>query len=203
MILTTILAIIGWLTAIWRNLVTAGGLAIGVACLWVAVEIYKSQKREGKEAHEQQARNIKTPEESEFRKRLLDSLSNSYPEIRFMKGQQFSTTYYTLLLFAALIALFQVDVVLPPVWFEGLRWGSLGLVVVLAFVAVVYQVDHFRSLQQYRGGLPYMESLSREARERELRKKCWQAIRYTGPFILITILGAFAAGVVIYFRRPR
>jgi len=62
MILKIVLAILGWLMA---NPVTAAGLVfgaaglgVGIGCLMVAKQIYKRQKQEGVEAHEQQERNI-------------------------------------------------------------------------------------------------------------------------------------------------
>jgi hypothetical protein len=47
-----------WLAENWGNLTGVGGLAAGIACLVVAVRIYRRQKRESDLAHEKQERNI-------------------------------------------------------------------------------------------------------------------------------------------------
>ncbi|MBA7527100.1 hypothetical protein ES705_19274 [subsurface metagenome] len=45
--------------------------------------------------------------EEEFRKQLIDRLSNTTIEIRFVKEQQYRTGYYSLLLFVAIIGIFR------------------------------------------------------------------------------------------------
>ena len=50
-LLEIVLTAHAWLTVIWRDLVACGSLVFGVACLWVAIRIYRRQKRETKIAH--------------------------------------------------------------------------------------------------------------------------------------------------------
>ncbi len=51
-ILTALGTVYGWVKT-WSDVLTAGGLLLGGACLWVAVAVYRRQSRAAKKAHEE------------------------------------------------------------------------------------------------------------------------------------------------------
>ncbi len=142
-------------------------------------------------------------------------------EARWLKCRQYTTAYYALLLYAAIIALFQIKTVIKPVWVYGmLKYLAMGFVVVIAVISHIYQNDHYYSILHYRRGFDtYYEPIPEEEKRRwtykitsfvlnRISKKennifNQQNLRtkwfYTTTFKLLTWLGAIAAEIAIYF----
>lgn len=171
--------------------------------------------------------------EGDFRAQLLDRLSNTTIEIRFVKEQQYRTVYYTLLLFAAIVGVFQIPVVIKPYQlFNVLRWGAIIVVVLIAFVSISFQIHHSIALYEYRKGLRntrnrvrkhsrttirlyqqcvkwmfWLDSdvkhkISREFKHQNETVQQQQTRRsriYVCSLIALTIFGAVAAGIALYF----
>ena len=92
--------------------------------------------------------------DKEFQKKLIDSLSNAMPEIRFSKGQQFRSTYYSILLFAAIVALFQIKTVIPYPWHHRLKCIACVLIIGIAIMSSWFQWRFHKSMNEYRKELP-------------------------------------------------
>ena len=171
--------------------------------------------------------------EEEFRQQLLDRLSNTTIEIRFVKEQQYRTVYYSLLLFAAIIGVFQIPVSIKPYWiYLLLKVIAFTTGIYIMIISLCCQRDHSKALMEYREGLKdsmdevcrYSErksrrcekrinrkkNISHEQKQREIEKvknktetnlemkKRWNR-RYVRGLMAVTILGAAATGVVLWF----
>ncbi len=92
-------------------------------------------------------------------------------EARFIKAQQFRTVNYALLLEAAIVALFQIQIPLG-FWHNIVKVVVALLLFAIGFISDVYQRDHYRGLLHYRN---HYESYRRRLKESE-SKQCFNRI---------------------------
>jgi len=128
-------------------------------------------------------------------------------EIQFVKGQQWRTAYYGLLLLFAVIFLFAQPDIDPHLLMKIFATIGSGIV---AIVSIVYQVHHLQALQDYRERLNYIENhffglptnirkkipdlFNQCPRQKHYRTLGW----YTIPFILLVLTGFLAAVILIW-----
>lgn len=172
--------------------------------------------------------------EEEYREKMQDILSNTTIEIRFVKEQQYKTAYYSLLLFAAIIGVFQIHVLIKPQYvYQALKSITMIFVVFLSYISSHIQFDHSKALTEYQKGLKdsnnkvkrysnirlklykiriQLERLQQEEKKTEIekfkkkmetnlemgkRRNRW----YLTFFVAVTILGAAAAEIVLWFDK--
>ncbi len=92
-------------------------------------------------------------------------LAHTTSEIRYVKEQQFRTTYYALLIFSAIIALFQINVEIPFAVYRILKIIIIAIVAVLFRQTSQIQWDHFKALGEYRIGLEEIENQLMQERD--------------------------------------
>jgi hypothetical protein len=92
------------------------------------------------------------------RQEAINRLDQVTSEIRNVKDQQFRTLYYSLLLYSAVIALYQIQVYFPHILFVTLKILTIAVVVGVCRQSCQMQWDHFRALQEYREGLDQVEA---------------------------------------------
>lgn len=126
-------------------------------------------------------------EAEQFKERLFAD------EIRFVKEQQYRTIYYSLLLFAAVIGIFQIRVSIEPYWlYIVLKLAAILIIGFFAWLSLSIQWDHFKALNRYREEL---KDWNAEVAERTKK----QGYKYQIGFWVLTVFGAISTGIVIYF----
>lgn len=113
-------------------------------------------------------------------------------EIRYTKDRQWQLLYLTLLLFAAIIGLFQFDIPLGELHRLARIFG-VALSVIVGIMSTVFQVDIARTLTEYRKRLRVTED--------QQRKKLRWTVVYAGSFLLLTAAGCLAACVAVWHDK--
>jgi len=81
---------------------------------------------------------------------IIARLNNLVQDIRFQKEQQWKTAYYNILIYGAIIAIFQFNVELSSVLFVVLQVLASIVICIVSIVLFVYQQKHYKTLQEYR-----------------------------------------------------
>lgn len=136
----------------------------------------------------------------------LARFAQATAEIRFIKEQQWKTSYYALLLFSGIIALF-ITWNPPPSFYIKLLASTVSLAAGTLFV--IFHVNLSHSLHEYRSGLDSIEEELQHCRAQSYKREAFavpstaeskkkRARLYSGSFISMTIVTAFFSVIVIH-----
>ena len=144
------------------------------------------------------------------RDELLGRLFNLTEEIRFVKGQQWKTVYYSLFLYSAFILLVQTDQIVKIL--ERYSFVSIVLSSIVVFVTIMaslFERDHIQSIEINRrktGAVEkfldtkWAEKIDKEscAKIHTLDDKLRNTVKYRILFYLLIFLGGGLTILIIF-----
>ena len=118
-------------------------------------------------------------------------------ELRFVKDNQWRTTYYSVLVDAVVVGAFQLQIVMGS-WHKLLQWVAGVVLGLLALLFSWIQWGNLQSLKTDRCTMDELHAaLGLKLIEVETEKRYKRDRRYTLAFIAVIMAAAFAAIVIV------